>query len=59
MNTVKQELNLRVKDMYKQKDWPEYAGFVRIIVDNGTAFPDEEIDLKIFIPKVFNEENQI
>ncbi|WAR27962.1 RBP2A-like protein [Mya arenaria] len=52
MNVIKEPLQLHVVDMYKQKDLQEYCGIVRLTVDNGTEFPDEQFDLTVTLPKI-------
>jgi len=52
MNIAKQALLLSVKDTYRQKDLPEYNGFITVTVDNGTEFPDETHELTLSLPKV-------
>ncbi|XP_052783961.1 uncharacterized protein LOC128219868 isoform X2 [Mya arenaria] len=51
MNVKKEPLQLHVVDIYKQKDLHEYRGIVRLTVDNGTEFPDEQFDLTVTLPK--------
>jgi len=53
MNIAKQALLLSVKDTYRQKDLPEYNGFITVTVDNGTEFPDETHELTLSLPKVY------
>ncbi|WAR27964.1 DTHD1-like protein, partial [Mya arenaria] len=52
MNEIKEPLQLHVIDMYKQRELQEYRGIVRLTVDNGTEFPDEQFDLIVTLPKI-------
>ncbi|WAR27965.1 hypothetical protein MAR_013669 [Mya arenaria] len=52
MNEIKEPLQLHVVDMYKQRELHEYRGIVRLTVDDGTEFPDEQFDLTVTLPKI-------
>ncbi|XP_052218714.1 uncharacterized protein LOC127836262 isoform X2 [Dreissena polymorpha] len=52
MNEINDEVKLRVKDIYLQRELPEYKGLLQLTIDNGNVFPNETIDFTINLPKI-------
>ncbi|XP_052215336.1 FK506-binding protein 5-like isoform X3 [Dreissena polymorpha] len=52
MNKINKTLKLQAKDIYLQRNLPEYNGLLEFIIDNGTEIPNKKIEFTVHLPKI-------